>query len=216
MGFDAVIFDYGGVFSSSPFGRTAAAEEMLRIPHGSLSELLGYGLDVPEPATGEPYTNKWHQLEVDETSFEEYAEWVADRSEPVFGRRVEVFELISVGFGSMGIYWPMVHEARRLGEAGYRLAVCSNNIASFRAHWQAQIPIELFDVVIDSSEVGVRKPDPRIYELTAERLGVRPDRAVFLDDHPANVAGARAVGMAAVQVDDPMVAIEELRVLLSA
>ncbi len=214
MAFEAVIFDYGGVFSSSPFGKAAAAEVMLGIPAGSLSELLGYGLDMPEPAAGEPYTNKWHQLEVDETTFEEYAEWVADRSEPVFGRRVEIFELLGVGFSSMGIYWPMVHEARRLRDAGYKIAVCSNNIASFRAHWQAQIPIEMFDVVIDSSEVRIRKPDPRIYELTAARLGVDPAVAVFLDDHPANVAGARAVGMGAVQVDDPMVAIEELRSLL--
>ena len=214
MAFEAVIFDYGGVFSSSPFGKAAEAEVKLGIPSGSLTELLGYGLDMPEPAPGEPYTNKWHQLEVDETTFEEYAEWVADRSEPVFGRRVEIFELLGVGFSSMGIYWPMVHEARRLHDAGFKLAICSNNIASFRSHWQAQIPIEMFDVVIDSSEVGVRKPDPRIYELTAARLGVAPSAAVFLDDHPANVVGARAVGMGAVQVGDPMVAIEELRALL--
>ncbi len=214
MAFRAVIFDYGGVFSSSPFGRTAEAEGELGLPPGALGELLGYGLEVPEPAPGEPYTNRWHLLEVDGTTFEEYAEWVADRSEPLFGRRVEVFELIRAGFGSMGIHWPMVHEARRLHDEGYRLAICSNNVSSFRSHWQAQIPIELFDVVVDSSDVRIRKPDPRIYALTAERLGVAPGEAVFLDDHPGNVAAARAVGMAGVHVVDPMVAIDELRALL--
>ena len=71
-------------------------------------------------------------------------------------------------------------------------------------------------MLVDSSEVGVRKPDPAIYLLTSERLGVAPEGCAFLDDHPGNVAGAQAVGMAGILVgDDPWVALDELGRLLT-
>lgn len=214
---DAVIFDYGGVLSVSPFGRLAEAERSLQLPPGTLAELFGYGLDVPEPAPGEPYTNHWHLLEIGAIDLDAYAEWVADRSEAILGVRFDPRERMTAGFGTMGIYWPMVHEVRRLAAAGYRLAVCSNNVAAYRSTWQTQVPLELFEVVVDSSEVGVRKPDPAIYTLTCERLGVAPDRCAFIDDHPANVAAAQALGMRAVLAgDDVLATIDEVHQALEA
>ena len=85
--------------------------------------------------------------------------------------------------------------------------------------WRSLVPIdELFDVVIDSSEVGMRKPSRAIYELTLERLGgVAPDEAVFLDDVASNVEGAQAAGLHGIVVDDPPNrAIDELDELLAA
>ena len=74
---------------------------------------------------------------------------------------------------------------------------------------------ELFPVVVDSSEVGLRKPDPQIYELTCERAGYTPTTSVFLDDNPDNVAAARALGIETVHVGrDPMVTISQLRGIL--
>ena len=116
----------------------------------------------------------------------------------------------------MGIHWMVVAKVRELREQGYRLAICTNNIASFRDRWQEQLPMELFDVIVDSSEVGVRKPDPAIYLLTCERLGVTPEVSVFVDDHPGNVAAAEALGMAGVVVGvDPWLALDELDALLT-
>jgi epoxide hydrolase-like predicted phosphatase len=210
-----VIFDYGGVFSVSPFGKLAEAETALGLAPDTIVNLLGYGISIPEPTSGEPYVNKWHLLETGEIDFAEYSAWVDARAVEVFGKQVSLGEVFGSGFGSMTIYWPMVHEAQRLKAAGYRIAICSNNIAVYRDAWQSQIPIDIFEVVIDSSEVGVRKPDPAIYQLTCERLGISPAQAVFLDDHPANVRGAIDAGLSGVLVgDDVIAAIDELRAML--
>jgi epoxide hydrolase-like predicted phosphatase len=210
-----VIFDYGGVFSVSPFSKLAGAEVALGLAPDTIVNLLGYGLNIPEPENGEPYVNKWHLLETGEIEFSEYSAWVDARAVEVFGKEVSLGEVFGSGFGSMTIYWPMVHEAQRLKAAGYRIAICSNNIAVYRDAWQSQIPIDIFEVVIDSSEVGVRKPDPAIYHLTCERLGISPSQAVFLDDHPANVRGAIDAGLSAVLVgDDILAAINELQGVL--
>ena len=111
----------------------------------------------------------------------------------------------------------MVECARDLKAEGYRTAIVTNNLAEFSEHWLKTLPLdELFDTVIDSSQVGVRKPDPRIFELALERLGgVEAERAVFLDDFPGNVEAARRVGMTGILVEsDPSSALEELRRLL--
>jgi epoxide hydrolase-like predicted phosphatase len=210
--FDAVVFDYGGVFSASPHEGMSRGDQVLGLPPGTLVELLGFGFDAPEPEPGAPYTNGWQQLEVDEITFEEYGTWVAERSVAITGRPLTVGEVFAAGFGGgMGVFWPMVHQAMHLKQAGYRLAICTNNAVAFRDGWKSQVPLELFDVIVDSSEVRLRKPDPRIYELVGELLGVALERSVFIDDHPRNVAAAASLGMRAIHVTDPMVALDELQ-----
>ena len=210
--YDAVVFDFGGVFSASPHEGMARGDEVLGLAPGTLVELLGFGFDEPEPEPGEPYTNGWQRLEVDEITFEEYGEWVASRSVEIVGKRLTVAEAFAAGFGGgMGVFWPMVHQAMRLKEAGYRLAICTNNAVAFREGWKAQVPLELFDVIVDSSEVRLRKPDPRIYQLVCAELEVPLDRAVFIDDHPRNVEAAAGLGMRAIHVVDPLVALSELQ-----
>jgi putative hydrolase of the HAD superfamily len=214
---EAVIFDYGGVISQSPFRRMAEYEQALGLEPGTLSELFGYGPMVPEPLDGEPYTNHWHLLEVGAIDLPTYATWVTERTAAVFGDRIDLAARMGNGLGSMAIHWMVVHRVRELREAGYRLAICTNNIAAYRDTWQLQFPVEWFDVVVDSSEVGVRKPEPAIYQLTCDLLGVAPDRCAFVDDLPANVAAAEALGMAGVLVgDDPWVALAELDEVLTA
>src|SRR5262249_25661262 len=106
---------------------------------------------------------------------------------------------------------------RRLRARGLLTALVTNNAREFSRGWRAMIPIaELFDAVIDSCEVGVRKPDPAIFSLALRELGgVAPEHAVFLDDFPGNVAAARRIGMHGVLVDDdPTRALAELELLL--
>ena len=108
--------------------------------------------------------------------------------------------------------------ARSLKGSGLQTALVTNNVAEFRSHWRATLPVdELFHHVVDSSEVGLRKPDRRIFELALERVGgVAPERAVFLDDYEGNVEAARSVGIRGILVTgDYAAALEELRQLLS-
>jgi epoxide hydrolase-like predicted phosphatase len=116
----------------------------------------------------------------------------------------------------MGIHWPVVHRIRELQHDGLALALLTNNVKEFGDAWRATFPVdELFEVVVDSSAVGMRKPDERIYRLTCERLGVDPTAAVFLDDNRDNVAAARVVGMEAVHFgDDPWEALAALDAVL--
>jgi len=104
---------------------------------------------------------------------------------------------------------------REVSEAGYLTAMVSNIVYEWIPTWESIIPRSLpFDQRIYSCVEGTRKPEPRIYEIALERLGVEPAEAVFLDDFLAMVEGARELGMTAVHVEDTVTAIAETRRLL--
>ena len=93
----------------------------------------------------------------------------------------------------------MVELVRDARSSGLRTGVVTNNIAEFGEYWRAMIPLdELFDDVVDSSSVGLRKPDAAIYRLACERLSVEPERTVFVDDYDGNIVGAEAIGMSGI------------------
>jgi putative hydrolase of the HAD superfamily len=109
----------------------------------------------------------------------------------------------------------MLELLAELRDGGYRLALLTNNVREWEARWRAMLPVdELFEVVVDSAFVGVRKPDPAIYRLTCERLGVAPERCVFVDDVEVNCTAAAELGMAAVRFRDNAQAIAEIRAAL--
>ena len=106
----------------------------------------------------------------------------------------------------------MLEAIRRIRARGLRVAALTNNWVTSRG---ASSPLRgHFDVFVESAVVGLRKPDPRIYELVCARLGVAPARVAFLDDIGRNLKPARALGMATIKVDDPDRALEELGALL--
>ena len=111
---------------------------------------------------------------------------------------------------------PMLDVCRRIREAGMKTSLLTNNVAEGSSSWRAVLPLDdLFDDVVDSSAVGMRKPNPAIFHLALERLGgIAPARAVFLDDAPGNVEGARAAGLRAILVEDPDLAAIELEALV--
>ena len=111
----------------------------------------------------------------------------------------------------------MVDHIAALRADGYRTALVTNNVREGSATWREMIPVDdLFDVVVDSSFAGLRKPDPAIFTHTLDLLGgIAPDRAVFLDDIETNLAGARLAGLHTVLVGDPPdAALDELDRLL--
>ena len=117
----------------------------------------------------------------------------------------------------MGRVSRSIDRTRQLRVDGYRTALVTNNIHEFREFWRPMVPLdELFDVVIDSSEVGMRKPDPRIYELALTELGdIDPGAACSSTTTSGNVEAARRVGMFGIVVEtDPTGALAELDRLL--
>jgi len=104
-------------------------------------------------------------------------------------------------------------ELRR--QHGLRFALCTNNVREWESAWRAKLPIdELFEVVVDSAFVGTRKPEPEIYAITLERLGLPADACAFVDDLEVNVAAAREAGMHGVLFRDTAQAEAELRSFL--
>ena len=109
----------------------------------------------------------------------------------------------------------MIELMASLRDEGYRMALLTNNVREWEPLWRAMVPIdEIFELVVDSAFVGMRKPDREIYELTLERLGMRAEECLFVDDMPLNCDAARAAGMQAVVYREPEQAIAEIRAAL--
>ncbi len=206
---DLVLFDFGGVFTASPFGAVEAMARDLGLDVETFAELMfgAYHLDTDHP---------WHRLERGEVSFDEAREGIMALGRDA-GMPVDPVDLLMRMAGGNLVNEAMVSTLRDIKAAGYPTAIITNNVKEFRDGWRALIPVdELIDRVFDSSELGVRKPDANIFTQALQGMGdVAPARAVFLDDVPANVDSARALGMHGIQVnEDADPAIRELRALL--
>jgi epoxide hydrolase-like predicted phosphatase len=206
---DAVIFDFGGVITaSSPFTALGALGESAGVaPERVLELLIGpYHDDTDHP---------FHRMERGELSA---MDWFAE-TVPVLaevGIELDPMALVAL-FKSLGIHDVVVARVAALRQAGYKTAILTNNVKEASADWRAMIDADaLFDVIVDSSAVGMRKPNPAIYRLVLSSLGdVAPERAVFLDDSASNVAAAVALGMHGILVEaDPLPALAELDRLL--
>ena len=211
---EAVIFDYGGVLSTTPFAGIAEYERKMGYPERSLARLLfGKGAS-PQGPTDEP-DHDWHLLETGRLTLDEFHVRLVERSEAALGQPLDLGDyaqfLRELG---VGVHWMMVHRVRELRADGYRTAILTNNVKEWGNYWKQSIPIDLFDEIVDSCEVGLRKPDPAIYRLTCERLKVAPEAAVFLDDTRRHVESARQVGLQAILVRDPWAALAELDAVL--
>lgn len=205
---DAVIFDFAGVLSSSP------GELMMH-------QLDHYDVDISVfmPIVLGPFDidsdHPWHQLERGRITFDEYLDGIEplwrDAGFTSFPTPPSSDQLLS----GLRPIPEMIAAARAVRAAGYATAILTNNIKEWGAWRQAWDADNLVDVVIDSCEVDLRKPNPAIFELTVERLGGPPvERTLFLDDFPWNIAGADAYGLQTVHVTDPVVAAADLRARL--
>jgi epoxide hydrolase-like predicted phosphatase len=208
---EAVLFDFGGVFTDSPFSAARSlGAELGAEPERVLELIFGpYDADTNHP---------WHRLERGEISLVAARGEILElgRAEGIASDPFRVFELMS---GSHGARDAVIDRTRRLRAAGIRTALVTNNVSEFRERWRQLVPVdELFELVVDSSEVGIRKPDPRIFELALERLGgIAPERTIFLDDWEGNVEAARRLGIRGLRVDeDPSSALAELDLVLAA
>lgn len=235
-----VIFDYGGVISSPLFRGIGAFEEAEGYPKGSLLALmfgevhyvgiegravaaelaLATGIDEvdADPDTiereGEAVdAGDWHRLERGEIDFAAYLDAVIAKAPTFLGKPLDLDAYSRfMSSSAPGVHWMVVHKIRALRDAGLRLGLLTNNVKEFGDHWRATFPVdELFEIVVDSSHVGMRKPEPEIYLLTCEQLGIAPGEAVFVDDNADNIAAAARLGMATVHFgEDPWASLAEL------
>ena len=207
---EAVLFDFGGVFTRSPFEAVRAAAEELGI-EGDLALSLCFG------PYDEDTDHAWHRLERGELSLLETRTELVTLAAAA-GHDLDPFTLLaSMGGTEDEQREPMIDRARAVKARGVATAVVTNNIKEYGEGWRKIVPVdELFDVIVDSSAVGVRKPDHRIFAIALEQLGgVSPEAAVLVDDAAGNIAAARDFGMQGVLVGpDRLAAMDELDRLL--
>ena len=197
----AVIFDLGGVVLGSPLHAIARHEREAGIPAGFVNRVV--------VATGP--SGAWSRLERGELRIEdwipEFERECAQAGQPLSAARM--MEAIRAASEPRP---RMIAAIRAIRARGLRVGALTNN-------WVAEEPSanrlgqelrELFDAFIESALVGLRKPDPRIYEHACRELGVQPEASVFLDDIGANLKTARALGMHTIKVDTPEQALAEL------
>ena len=205
----ALLLDYSGVFTTPPFTGFPALEEARGLPRGSMLELLWgeYG--------DRAGTHPWHRLERGELTFADYWADMEQRGATAFGDAFSPHDLAEAMRQDFAVHHVMVTRVRQL-KPHYRTALVTNNVREFGDGWRSTIPVdELFDVVVDSSEIGSRKPEPAYFAHALEAVGVTAAEAVFLDDMACNVEGAQAAGIAAIHVVNVAEAIAELDRLLA-
>ena len=153
----------------------------------------GYAVDGAHP---------WHQVERGEITLED-----ARAAIMALGREqgldVDIWEVfMAMAENGGGLRTELVAYVPKIRAAGLATGIITNNVVEFRDHWRGMLPVdELFDFVIDSSEVGMRKPNPAIFELALETGGLSRQEVLFLDDYQGNVVAAQALNITSILVD---------------
>ena len=204
---DVLICDFGGVLTTPlQEGFLAYQEES-----GVSLEELGKAMGLAGEEHGEHPLFVLERGEITEVEFR-------DRIERHLEDGFDLARLRALYFERLDPNRTMIDFVRDVRARGVRAALLTNNVREWEPLWRSKLPEidELFEVVVDSAFVGMRKPDPAIFELTLERLGgVAPERCVFVDDLEHNCEAARAFGMHAVRFHDAEQAIAEVEALLN-
>lgn len=190
----ALIFDFGGVFTDSPFTAVEKfSADIGTTPEKSTEIFFGsYENDGDHP---------WHQLERGEISLENCREQIL-----ALGARHDLEADIYVLFGKMAETGagaagrePLMDRVKALKHAGYPLGIITNNVKEFGDTWRGLFTFaidEVFDFVVDSSAVGVRKPDAKIFQIALDKLPqLHANEILFLDDYQANLNAAATLGL---------------------
>lgn len=200
----AVLWDFGGVILSSPFEAFNHYEHRNGLPADFIRRVNATQPDI----------NAWARLERAELSHEEFDAAFAAES-AALGHEVPGADVLALLAGDVRA--EMVRALDRVKEAGYKTACLTNNIVSRAdgataddARPEVEAVMARFDVIVESSKIGVRKPEPAFYETACDLLGVQPPECVFLDDLGINLKPAREMGMTTIKVGEPAPALEEL------
>ena len=206
---EAVFWDFGGVITTSPFEAFNQFERKHHLPQNFIRTINATNPDI----------NAWARFERNDISLEEFdrefEQETRSAGHPIQG--IKVLELVG------GDLRPKMVRALRRCQHHFRTACLTNTMKighgsdeqlTGKCAAEFEKVMELFDHVIASSDVGVRKPDPRFYEMACEIAEVAPGQVVFLDDLGINLKPARVMGMTTIKVTDPQMAIKELEAVL--
>jgi len=201
---EAVIWDFGGVFTASPFEAFERYEREKGIPVGVIRKINSTNHE----------NNAWAMFERSDIDFVGFDEAYAAEA-LALGYQIPGRDVVALLAGE---FRPEMIEALRRIKTRFKTGCITNNMpadaagagtAALRSIYAREI-MELFDVVIESSKIGIRKPDPRIYQMMCNQLGVKPGACVYLDDLGGNLKPARAMGMTTIKVVSAPQAIAEL------
>lgn len=200
---EAVIWDFGGVFTVSPFEAFARYERERGLPGNLIRQING----------ANHLENAWARFERGETDLDTFDHEFAAEAKAL-GYDVPGREIVPLLAGN---FRPEMIEALRRIKTRFKTGCITNNVSSMQASgagtpanlYKTEI-MELFDRLIESSKTGLRKPDPKIYAMMCEVLDVVPQACVYLDDLGVNLKPARAMGMTTIKVESGPQAIAEL------
>jgi putative hydrolase of the HAD superfamily len=205
----AILWDFGGVILSSPFEAFNRYEIEAGLPKDFIRGLNARNGD----------TNAWAKMERSEVSLDGFVALFEEEARQN-GYKVDGWRILQSLSGDIR---PQMVEALRRCSRAFRVACITNNMkhgegpgmarGADKAKAVAEI-MTLFEHVVESSKLGMRKPDPRIYQHACDLLGVQPADCVYLDDLGINLKPARALGMRTIKVVDPDVAIDELQAMV--
>ncbi len=202
----AVLWDFGGVILSSPFEAFNRYEGEAGLPRDFIRSLNARN----------PDSNAWAKMERSEVSLDGFVALFEEEARQQ-GYTLDGWRILQALSGDIR---PQMVEALRRCKAAFRVACITNNMKSGEGPGMARSPekaqavaeiMALFEHVVESSKLGLRKPDPLIYQHACDLLGVPPERCVYLDDLGINLKPARAMGMRTIKVGDPDAAIDELQ-----
>jgi putative hydrolase of the HAD superfamily len=199
----AAIFDLGGVVFGSPFEHFDEYERIHDLPDGCVRGVIARS----------SVDGAWAALERGELTMPEF--FVALEAEArTEGHTIDAAEIMAMVGRGIGARPEMIFAIERIREHGLKTAALTNNWPSENGSPPGLRSLHVFDVVVESAVEGMRKPDPRIYELTLERLAVDATDTVFLDDIGMNLKPARAMGITTIKVDSPAQALVDLEAVL--
>jgi epoxide hydrolase-like predicted phosphatase len=202
---ETVISDFGGVLTTPLIQSFVAFQDET----GIAMETLGVAMQRIADRDG---SHPLYDLEKGEVSEADFLARIADELEPELGHRPQMHRFSEIYFEALEPNQPMIDLMRDLRAKSLRMGLLTNNVREWEPLWRSMVPVdEIFEVVVDSAFVGCRKPDPRIYEITLERLGVDARGCLFVDDVEVNCEAAREIGMTAVHFRDNEQAIADIR-----
>jgi putative hydrolase of the HAD superfamily len=205
MAIEAVISDFGGVLTTPLLRSFVAFQDETGISFESLGKAM-------QRAAEHDGAYPLFELEKGNLTEAEFLDLLRANLEPELGHRPELHRFKEIYFDALEPNEPMIELMRDLRRREYRMALLTNNVREWEPLWRSMLPVdEIFELIVDSAFVGMRKPEAEIYELTVERIGaVEASECVFVDDTEINCDAARDLGMSAVHFRDNEQAIAEI------
>ena len=212
MAIRAVISDFGGVLTTPLLGSFLAFQDET----GISTEALGRAMQRIAERDGQ---HPLFELERGRIAEADFLATLRGELAIELGHEPELHRFSEIYFQALDPNEPMIELMRALRRRGYRMALLTNNVREWEPLWRRMLPVdEIFEVVIDSAFVGLRKPEPAIFELTVERIGggIGAADCLFVDDVEDNAAAARELGMVTVHFRSNEQAIAEIEAALGA